>query len=63
MKIHTIVDPLPLREKAYMDQSDQLDAIFKGFAALHEKGVELPAETVKWIEHCKAVKCRHPKDN
>ncbi|WP_244832327.1 hypothetical protein [Caballeronia sp. TF1N1] len=62
MKIHTIVDPLPLREKAYMDSGDQLDAIFKGFLSLQEKGFELPAETVEWIEHCKAVKCRHPKD-
>jgi hypothetical protein len=62
MKIHTIVDPLPLRAKAYMDIGDQLDALMKGFDTLREAGFPLDPATVEWIEHCKAVKDRHPKD-
>lgn len=61
MKIHTEVDPAPLRAAAYMDIGDQLDALMKGFAALKEKGIELPAETVQWVEHCQAVKSRFVK--
>jgi hypothetical protein len=61
MKIHHKVDPTPLRQAAYMSLGDQLDALMKGFAALKESGVELPAETVAWIEHCTAVKESFPK--
>jgi hypothetical protein len=45
-----------------MDMGDQLDALMKGFDALRQNGIELPPETVEWIEHCKAVKDRFKKD-
>jgi hypothetical protein len=61
MKIHHEVDPRPLRKKAYMGIGEQLDALMKGFAALQEKGVDLPPETVAWIDHCKSVKDRFKK--
>ncbi|MFP3645144.1 hypothetical protein [Paraburkholderia sp. SIMBA_054] len=61
MKIRHEVDPLPLRKAAYMDIGDQLDAMMKGLDALQQKGLVLPAETVAWIDHCKAVKDRYQK--
>lgn len=61
MKIHHEVDPLPLRQAAYMDIGDQLDALMKGFDVLQEKGIALPPETVEWIAHCKSVKNRYLK--
>jgi hypothetical protein len=61
MKIHSEVDPAPLRAAAYMEIGDQLDALMKGFAALMDKGIELPAETLLWVEHCQAVKDRYKK--
>ncbi|MEZ2310887.1 hypothetical protein AB6809_30005 [Paraburkholderia sp. RCC_158] len=61
MKIHTEIDVGPRRAADYMDIGDQLDAMMKGFDALQELGIELPAETVAWIAHCKEVKARHRK--
>jgi hypothetical protein len=61
MKIHHELDPSPLRAAAYMAIPDQLDALMKGFAALHARGITLPAETVAWVEHCQAVKARFKK--
>jgi hypothetical protein len=61
MKIHTKIDVAPRRAADYLPLGDQLDALMKGFAALKEKGIVLPAETEAWIEHCQAVKERHPK--
>lgn len=61
MKIHHEVDPLPLRKKSYMDIGEQLDAVMKGFVAIQAKGIELPPETVEWIEHCQSVKDRYIK--
>jgi hypothetical protein len=61
MKIRHEVDPLPLRRAAYMSIGDQLDAMMKGLDALQQKGIQLPAETVDWIDHCKAVKDRFQK--
>lgn len=59
MKIHHIADPLPLRQAAYMAIGDQLDAVMKGFDALRARGIELPEETIQWIEHCKSIKNRY----
>jgi hypothetical protein len=59
MKIHHKTDPRPLRKAAYMDIGDQLDAMMKGLDALQQSGLVLPAETVAWIAHCKAVKARY----
>jgi hypothetical protein len=61
MKIHTEIDPLPLRKEAYMDIGEQLDALMKGFDNLRLNGIGLPQETLDWIEHCKAVKQRYKK--
>ena len=61
MKIHHIVDPAPLRAKAYMDIGDQLDAMMKALDALQKGGMPLPPETSAWIAHCKDVKARYPK--
>lgn len=61
MKIHTVVDPLPLRAQSYMEIGDQLDALMKGLDALRAKGIELPEETNQWIDHCKSVKDQYRK--
>jgi hypothetical protein len=61
MKIHTQIDVKPRRAADYMDVGEQLDALMKGFVALAAQGVTLPPETTAWIEHCQAVKERHPK--
>ncbi|MFW6855397.1 hypothetical protein ACODYM_29320 [Burkholderia gladioli] len=61
MKIHFKVPHAARRAAEYMPVSDQLDAIVKGFKAMAAAGIVLPNETVKWIEHCDAVKRRIPK--
>jgi len=61
MKIHHKIDVTPHRAGAYMKLGDQLDAIMKGFVAMQELGIELPPETLAWIEHCKTVKESFPK--
>jgi hypothetical protein len=61
MKIIHNPDPAPLRAAAYMELGDQLDALMKGLAALHAQGIQLPPETVAWIEHCQDVKARFQK--
>jgi hypothetical protein len=61
MKIHTKIDVAPRRAADYMPIGEQLDALMKGFAALQEAGIALPAETLAWIEHCQSVKNAHPK--
>jgi hypothetical protein len=61
MKIHTKIDVAPRRAADYMPIGEQLDALMKGFAALKEQGIALPAETLAWVEHCQSVKKAHPK--
>lgn len=61
MKIRHNPDVRPLRAAAYMDIGDQLDAMMKGLDAIRQAGIELPPETVAWIEHCKSVKDRFTK--
>jgi hypothetical protein len=61
MKLHHKVDVAPRRAAEYPSMGEALDAIMKGFAALIEQGVALPAETLAWVEKCKAVKAAHPK--
>jgi hypothetical protein len=50
------------RVDAYLPPGDQLDAIAKGFRALRDAGVQLPAETAAWLDSIAAVKAAHPKD-
>jgi len=52
-----------LRSAEYPKQGDQLDAVFKLAKALREAGIELPADTLAWIERCEAVKAKYPKPN
>lgn len=52
--------PRRRRARAYLPVGDQLDAIAKGFRALHQQGFFMPAETLAWVEHCEAVKARLP---
>jgi hypothetical protein len=61
MKLHHKVDVAPRRAADYPAVGDALDAIMKGFAALMEQGIALPAETEAWVHACQAVKTTHPK--
>lgn len=56
MKIKHKENPIPLRKASYPDIGDQLDAIYKGFEALHLQGFELPKETLVWMAEIKEVK-------
>ncbi len=49
------------RLDAYPPPGDQFDAVFRGFRALLDQGIILPAETRLWIDVCAAVKARYPK--
>lgn len=51
-----------LRADAYPPIGDQLDAIARGFAALADAGLPLPAETLAWLDMLRAVKALHPRD-
>jgi hypothetical protein len=44
------------RAAAYPPMGDQLDAIAKGFRALMDQGLQLPPQTVAWVEEIKRVK-------
>ena len=55
-------DHAPLRRNAYPEISEQLDAIYKGFSALKEQGIELPKETIEWLEAIDKVKSTFKKD-
>jgi hypothetical protein len=49
------------RRAEYPIAGDALDAIAKGFRALIDQGVSLPAETVAWVESCETVKSKFKK--
>ncbi len=64
MKIHrkaSAEDIGRARRAAYPDIGDQIDAIYKGLAALRAQGNDLPADTIAWIDKVAAVKTRFPK--
>lgn len=51
------------RSKQYLPIEDQLDAAMKGLEAVRQAGiVDLPGETIEWLDHCKAVKANNPKE-
>lgn len=52
-----------LRKGEYPSSGDQLDAVFKLAKALKDAGIELPADTLAWIDQCQAVKDKYPKPN
>jgi hypothetical protein len=47
----------------YPMTGDALDAIAKGFRALLNQGLTLPADTLAWVERCERVKARITKPN
>lgn len=61
MKILIPGDYARARQQAYPDIGEQLDAVMKMAAALRAQGVELPPETVQWIDRCQRVKSGIPK--
>lgn len=61
-KLHHRTNPIDHRRLAYPRTGDSVDAIMKGFRALITQGIELPDETVAWVEECEAVKKRYRKD-
>lgn len=61
MKITVEQNYKQLREPDYPATGEQLDAIFKLAKALQATGVQLPEETIAWIEVCQSVKDKYPK--
>lgn len=49
------------RADAYPSIGDQLDAVWKGMIALRDAGIELPADTLGWLDEVAAVKDQYPK--
>lgn len=56
MKVTVEQNYRQLRQEAYEDIGNQLDAVFKLAKALKEQGIELPVDTISWIDSCQAVK-------
>jgi len=51
------------RRVRYMAIEDQMDAAMKGLEAVRQaRIVDLPEATLEWLDHCKAVKARIPKE-
>lgn len=48
------------RYKSYPAYGDQLDAIYKGFLAIKDQ-VQLPQETLDWMQEVERVKSTYPK--
>lgn len=61
MKIRHREPYAPLRQRAYPEVGEQLDAIADGFRALRDQGITLPAKTLDWLGQLDAIKARHPK--
>lgn len=61
MKIQHHEDYRVRRRSEYPDTGAQLDAVYKMAAALHDAGVQLPPDTVEWLEQVAAVKAKYPK--
>ena len=63
MKIKHKEDYRPLRQSRYPAIGDQLDAIYKGFEALHLQGFELPQETLDWMSEIQLIKSIFKKES
>lgn len=61
MKIQHHEDYRVRRRSEYPAAGDQLDAVYKMAAALHDAGVQLPQDTIDWLEQVAAVKAKYPK--
>ncbi len=62
MKIKHKENPIPLRQKAYPELADQIDAIYKGFMYLKKRGTKFPPETVAWLDQVTEIKSTFKKD-
>ena len=62
MKIRHHEDYRVRRGSEYPDTGSQLDAVYKMATALRDAGVELPADTLAWLDEIAAVKTKYPKD-
>lgn len=60
MKIDFRPDYARRRAAEYPSSGDALDAVFKALQAVRD-GKPLPAEALRWIAACEAVKTRFPK--
>ena len=49
------------RAESYPPIGNQLDAIMKMALVLKEQNIQLPQQTIDWIDSCLAVKDQHPK--
>lgn len=50
-----------LRSKAYPSFGEQLDAVYKMSVALRDQGIQLPTETLDWLEIVEQVKKTYKK--
>jgi len=60
MKIEHKTSHQERRQKEYPAVTDQIDAIYKGFAAL-SSGQPLPQATLDWVAQIEAIKNKYPK--
>lgn len=63
MKIKHKEDYRPLRQGKYPAIGEQLDAIYKGFVALKEQGIQLPQETLDWMSEIQSIKSTFKKES
>lgn len=56
MKVTVEQNYRELRQIAYEDIGNQLDALFKLAKALKEQGIALPTDTLNWIASCQNIK-------
>ncbi len=61
MKIQHHEDYRVRRRSEYPASGDQLDAVYKMATALRDSGVQLPADTLAWLDQVAAVKAKYPK--
>lgn len=61
MKLVHKVDHAAARARMYPKVGDQLDAVYKMATALRAQGIELPSETLNWLDQVAAVKAKIPK--
>lgn len=63
MKINHKENPIPLRVQSYPSIGDQLDALYKGFKEMQEKGQDLPESIKRWLDDIDHVKNTFKKES
>lgn len=61
LKIQHDEDYRRLRAQAYPSLGEQFDAVYKMAVALRDQGIELPPETLEWLEAVEHVKQTYKK--